>query len=275
MNEKLKILHIADSREEGGRSSYTVDLVKALNLEGCENFLLTSEKSEIKTLSKHRSVAMKVVNKITTNKILNFANETGAGILHFHDSDVYDYLPSRKDAKRNSVKTIVDLHRYDWRKKHFPFQRTLLKADLLIASTIKERNFTHDIPFPVERVVIVHKPVNALRFNQTISPRPILAAFNVPPEIMLIGTVTRLDDTMNYRLWADTIELIVGKYADIEFLVVGEGERKTGFQNLLKNRGLDNKVMFTGFRKDIPQIIAAMDIYFHPTFEDLVHYSVL
>jgi glycosyltransferase involved in cell wall biosynthesis len=38
---------------------------------------------------------------------------------------------------------------------------------------------------------------------------------------------------------------------------------------------LNNKTMFTGFRSDIPQVLAAMDIYFHPTFEDQVPYSVL
>jgi glycosyltransferase involved in cell wall biosynthesis len=274
-SDKIRILHISVNKEKGGRSSYSVDLVKSLNRGLCENFLITTVGSEINELAELRRVNLESSKKLSVTKILKYAEEIDAKILHFHDNDSYCFIPSEGTASKKGMRIVVDLHMYDWRKKHFPRQHNLKNADILIASTIKEKNFTHDIPFSVDRVVVVHKPVNVVRFNQTISPRPILAAFNVPPEIMLVGTVARLDQTMNYQLWIDTIRMIVNKYPDIEFLIVGDGNQKSFFENKLKQNGLNNKTMFTGFRSDIPQVLAAMDIYFHPTFEDQVPYSVL
>lgn len=273
--EKIKVLHIADNREQGGRVSYVVDLIKALNPGTTENFLITSDVSQAGKLAEIRRAGFVTKKKLTAAKVLKYAVETGARILHFHDSDSYDLIPSVSAAKKHSVRVVADLHRYDWGRKRFQNQNCLKCADMLIASTNVEKNFTYDIPFPIDNVAVIHKPVNALRFNRTISPRPILSAFNIPPEIMLLGTVARLDETMNYRLWVDTIELIVKSYDDIEFLIVGDGNQKASFETMLKDRGLYKKTLFTGFREDIPQVLAAMDIYFHPTFEDTVHYSVL
>jgi glycosyltransferase involved in cell wall biosynthesis len=274
-DDKIKVLHIADNKEEGGRSSYTVDLIKALNPGLNENYLITSEASQIGKLAEIRRVNHKNSKKLTSNKVLKYAAEVGAQILHFHDNDSFYLIPSAKTSRRHSFRIVVDLHKYDWQKRRFPFQNKLKCGDMLIASTNREKNFAYDIPFPIDKVSVINKPVSALRFNQTISPRPILSAFNIPPEIMLLGTVARLDETMNYRLWADTIELIVKNYGDIEFLIVGEGKQRAAFESSLKGRGLYKKTLFTGFRDDIPQVLAAMDIYFHPTFEDMVPYSVL
>jgi glycosyltransferase involved in cell wall biosynthesis len=274
-DNKIKVLHIADNKEEGGRSSYIVDLIKTLDTRQSENFLFTTGISQIRKLAELRRINFRSFKKPTTSKILKYAADVGAQILHFHDSDSYNLIPSARISRRLSLKTVVDLHKYNWQKKKFPFQQELRNADILIASTNKEKNFSYDIPFPINKVFVVNKPVNTLRFNQTISPRPILSAFNVPPEIMLLGTVARLDGTMNYQLWMDTIELIVKNYGDIEFLIVGEGNKRVAFENALKERNLYRKTLFTGFRNDIPQVLAAMDIYFHPTFEDLVPYSVL
>lgn len=275
-NEKIRILHIADNMEKGGRSSYAVDLVKALNQNFCENYLLASSDSEVSVLAEFRRIdILEKHKKLSAAKIMKCSQAIDAQILHFHDSDSYKYIPQYGKALKKEIRTVVDLHRYDWRKKNFPHQHSLKKADILIAATIKEKNFTHDIPFSVDHVMVLHKPVNVLRFNQTISPRPILTAFNVPPEIMLVGTVARLDQTMNYQLWIDTIKLVVDKYPDVEFLIVGDGSQKASFEKKLKDEGLNQKTMFTGFRNDIPQVLAAVDIYFHPTFEDQVPYSVL
>jgi len=274
-DDKVKVLHIADDKEEGGRSSYIVDLVKALDPGRSENFLFTTGTSQIRKLAELRRINFKSFKKPATSKILKYAEEVGARILHFHDSDSYNLIPSARISRRLSLQIVIDLHKYDWQKRRFPFQQKLRNADMLIASTNREKNFAYDIPFPIDKVSVINKPVNALRFNQTISPRPILSAFNIPPEIMLLGTVARFDGTMNYRLWMDTIELIVKNYGDIEFLIVGEGKHRAAFESVLKDRSLYKKTLFTGFRNDIPQLLAAMDIYFHPTFEDLVPYSVL
>ena len=53
-------------------------------------------------------------------------------------------------------------------------------------------------------------------------------------------------------------------------LVVGDGPFKQSLMNLVQKLGLDEQVIFTGYRRDIPQMMNTMDVFVLPSLrEDL------
>jgi glycosyltransferase involved in cell wall biosynthesis len=48
---------------------------------------------------------------------------------------------------------------------------------------------------------------------------------------------------------------------EFKCLIIGEGEQRPAAEKYVKQNGLGDKVVFTGERKDIPQILAASDIF--------------
>jgi glycosyltransferase involved in cell wall biosynthesis len=49
---------------------------------------------------------------------------------------------------------------------------------------------------------------------------------------------------------------------------VGDGPEREKLQNMVKEHGLKGKVIFTGWRSDIPAILAASDIFVLPSYSE-------
>ncbi len=62
---------------------------------------------------------------------------------------------------------------------------------------------------------------------------------------------------------------------DVKFLIVGEGNYKEDFIKSIKDNNLENKVIFTGYRKDIDRILNACDIYLSCTWHETFGNSVI
>jgi glycosyltransferase involved in cell wall biosynthesis len=50
----------------------------------------------------------------------------------------------------------------------------------------------------------------------------------------------------------------------VKFVFVGDGDLKPAAQQLAHTLGIAHKVIFTGFRQDVPELLAALDVYCLP-----------
>ena len=81
-----------------------------------------------------------------------------------------------------------------------------------------------------------------------------LAQFGIKDEFVICA-VGRLEKVKNFSLLICAI-----KDLDVKLLLVGEGSEKKKLQKLVQELSLENKVIFTGFRKDVLNIIVNSDI---------------
>ena len=77
-----------------------------------------------------------------------------------------------------------------------------------------------------------------------------------------IGIVGRLVPIKNHRMFIDIAKELKDKNSDskIKFLIVGDGELRNDLENYAKNLGLSMDVVFLGWRKDLENIYADLDI---------------
>ena len=55
------------------------------------------------------------------------------------------------------------------------------------------------------------------------------------------------------------------KLPELKLLVVGDGELKKDLISLSKNLNIEDDIIFTGYRDDMPDIMMAIDIFVHPS----------
>ena len=55
----------------------------------------------------------------------------------------------------------------------------------------------------------------------------------------------------------------------------GEGPDETEYHELVKELELENKLIFTGVRDDIPDILASIDIFVLPSYTEALPYAVI
>jgi glycosyltransferase involved in cell wall biosynthesis len=79
--------------------------------------------------------------------------------------------------------------------------------------------------------------------------------------LFAIGTVGRLVEAKSYDLLLDVAREVSSKRPDARFLIAGDGPLADHLKRLRASQGLEERVMLLGARRDIPGLMAAMDVY--------------
>jgi len=80
----------------------------------------------------------------------------------------------------------------------------------------------------------------------------------IPPGSSVVTTVGRLTAIKNHLLFLDVADRIE---RPVVFLVVGDGELRAELERAARSRGLGERVRFLGWRRDLPAIYAASDVF--------------
>jgi glycosyltransferase involved in cell wall biosynthesis len=76
----------------------------------------------------------------------------------------------------------------------------------------------------------------------------------------LIGTVCILRSEKALDVLVRAAALLVRDLPRLRVLIVGEGEERAGVEALVKELGLEEHVILTGARTDVPSVLAALDV---------------
>jgi len=95
--------------------------------------------------------------------------------------------------------------------------------------------------------------------------RDVMAEFGIPDDAAVVGTVGRLTEQKNYRLFLDIAAAVAEKRPDVRFLAVGGGPQEQEIRRWIAEGGLQDRVVLAGSRSDVPRLLAAMDVFLFPT----------
>lgn len=84
--------------------------------------------------------------------------------------------------------------------------------------------------------------------------------FKIGPDDYAVGMVGRLESIKGFEYFIDSAKIVLSSIPNTKFMIVGDGSLRQGLEDRSKRLGIEDKVIFTGWREDMPQIIAIMDI---------------
>jgi len=117
-----------------------------------------------------------------------------------------------------------------------------------------------------EKISIVYNGVDINDFNpDKVSGDSIKSEFSITSDDIVIGTISQFIHMKGLEIFIEAAKFIIEQVGNVRFLIVGDRvgdnayERK--LKGLVKDLGIENKVIFTGYRQDIKNVIASMDIF--------------
>lgn len=148
-------------------------------------------------------------------------------------------------------------------------ERTALsRARIIIANSDRTRQDIIDlVGVPAERVHRIYYGTNAELFRPpTAAERATVRAsmgFKDGPRIAFIGALSdrRKGFDVVFEAWRI---LCADRTWDAHLVVVGSGSELPVWQRLAREQGLDNRIEFLGFRKDVPTVLKACDALVAP-----------
>ncbi len=118
--------------------------------------------------------------------------------------------------------------------------------------------------YRADTFIVIPNGYDLSRFAPDGEARKELRAFlGIPPEVSLLGMVARYDPMKDHENLLDALEKLRNSGRFFQCLLVGTGMEKTNKElcALLKERQLVESVRLLGQRKDIPQIMNALDVH--------------
>jgi glycosyltransferase involved in cell wall biosynthesis len=111
------------------------------------------------------------------------------------------------------------------------------------------------------KIKVIYGGVNLGMFDWRIKPDGIMQEFGIQPETTVIGVIANIRRWKGHMLLLQAARQLVNLYPKTIFLIVGRADNSLAEQlkRTTVELGLTNKVIFTGYRRDVPQLLAAMD----------------
>ena len=164
--------------------------------------------------------------------------------------------------------TVVLTRNVPYRKKGVKKQinrilyHTLVDHIIAISDKIK-RELIEDYALPEQKITVIYDGIELNRFKQKIPEK-----IGVTSRHPVAAVISRLDENKGLECFIHAIAEITKKIASIHFMIVGTGSIETKLK-------VSSNVRFMGFRKDIPEILAGVDITIVPSPEEGMSMSAL
>ncbi|MDD2650725.1 MAG: glycosyltransferase family 4 protein [Candidatus Cloacimonetes bacterium] len=92
------------------------------------------------------------------------------------------------------------------------------------------------------------------------SPKSLRQLFSISQDKIIVASIGRLARIKNHELFIKIAKLVCAKSPDIQFLIVGDGERRQELQNMINAQNLQNDIIITGFFNDLNNYYPEIDI---------------
>lgn len=143
--------------------------------------------------------------------------------------------------------------------------RRLPSKIITTADAIKEQLISRN---RVEREKIVTIPTGIdLSIYMPGAPfKDLRVELSLPPETLLVGMVSVLRSWKGHDYFIGAASVVREKFPDARFIIAGAGPREAALVELIKENGLEEFVLMTGHRSDVPDVLASLDVYAQPSY---------
>lgn len=131
----------------------------------------------------------------------------------------------------------------------------------------------------------VRRDVLARKFRVVrngIEPRPAVSGradvrkrLGIPPRARVVLTVGKLSVRKGYPTLIEAVPVVAEREPDAYFLWVGEGALEDELRGRVRALGLEGRVMLAGRREDVPDLMAASDLFVLPSLAEALPLVVL
>lgn len=138
-------------------------------------------------------------------------------------------------------------------------------ADRVITSGDAIRDIVRAAGVKAERIVSIPAGVDTTRFHPGVSGGAVRKELGLTGPVA--GLVAMLRGSKGHRFFLEAAREVLQALPETRFLIVGDGIGYEDVKRRVREMGLEQAVIMTGFRTDIPEVMAALDVLVLPSIK--------
>lgn len=112
------------------------------------------------------------------------------------------------------------------------------------------------------RIRVIYNGVDTVRFAPNEPARAMSrAALDIAPDDFVAGAVGRIVPIKDYTTLLQATSVLATKIPNFKLMIVGDGPELRGLTALAESLGVRERLLLPGRRDDIPDLLAAMDVF--------------
>jgi L-malate glycosyltransferase len=119
-----------------------------------------------------------------------------------------------------------------------------------------------------DKIRCIHNGVDLARFVPHQAPPGLRASLGLPECVPVVASIGRFVPYKGYGHLLEAARLVQESGVGIHWVLVGEGELREELEQQCRTLGLEPQVHFTGWREDVPDILAVCDLFVLPSMAE-------
>lgn len=274
----LRIAQICSSRSWGGMEMHVAVVSGQLQARGHSVAVFCAPASALEQECRQRGLttfAFAPRGYLDPGTLLSFSRQLRRGafdLLHVHyGKDLWTCVPANQWSGARPLVFIK--HIGTQKPKRDPVHRYLYRhVDIVLAiSQVIAGNLADTHPVAKEKIRLLYHGVDLTLFADLEEKRnAVRREWGIPEGALLIGTIGRLQEGKGHLEFLDMAKEISAEFPQTRFVIVGEpthGEAARSRAIYEKAAPLQaaGRLLMPGFRKDIPAVLAALDLFAFPS----------
>jgi glycosyltransferase involved in cell wall biosynthesis len=275
--KKIKILETIRQGQVGGGETHVFDLVNSIDKNLFDVHVLSFTDGPM--VDKLKSIGIKtfVINTLKPfdvriwGKVKMLMIENNYDIIHAHGTRAAsNVFYAANSLNKPMIYTVHGWSFHDGQSSIVRRVRELSEKFLTNRSsltiTVSNSNQCDGINrFDLKRSRVIYYGIDSTRFNSEGLYKNIREEFNIPSSKTLVSYLVRMTYQKDPITMINAIKVVTDKCDDIVFFMVGNGDMQEQTIQLAKELKVCDKIIFSDFRSDIPDLLNASDIYCLPS----------
>lgn len=274
----MKILHIETGRHLYGGALQVFYLLRGLQAAGVENVLVCPPGSEIglKCHDVATVVELPTFGDVDPRLLVGLCRtirQHRPDIVHAHSRRGADWWGGIA-AQLCGVKSVLT-RRVDNPESPLLVRLKYSRFDRIVTISEGIRQVLLSEGVPEKQLELIHSVVDLDQYNCPANRLWFEKEFSLQPGEMTIAVIAQLIERKGHRFLLAGAEKILAAVPNLRFIFFGQGPQREELEADCKARGLEERVIFAGFRNDLSRVLPNLDLVVHPALMEGLGVSLL
>jgi glycosyltransferase involved in cell wall biosynthesis len=274
--KKIKVMHIILDIGPGGAERVVLAYLKKMDKALFEPVLCILWRAYPNEMREVKDAGIKYyhLNKKkgwdtrTLLNIISIIKNEKIDILHLHNFSaiLYGTLAALMSTRPKMIRTehnVVNTNKR-FKGKALIFLKNLLGTfhkRIIAVSDEVNRSQTDSDMFFKKKYITIYNGIETYPYEKSVDTNKYRDEFGFTKNNLIIGKIASMYPQKAHEVLFEAVKIVLAEIPEAKFLIVGDGPRKLELKELVSKMGLENEIIFTSIRSDIPELLNFIDIF--------------